>query len=99
LSLEQKRLTTPVVDFIKILQVAFAPVFLSQKITKPNCKLRKAAKTLLYEKVELKKLMKLTPIGNFINILRAAFTLIDPKSITKIDNLTVIFMLSGSLRV
>jgi len=27
----------PVVNFINILQGAFAPIFLSQKITKPNC--------------------------------------------------------------
>jgi len=36
---------------------------------------------------------------NFTNVLRAAFTLVDPKSIKKIDNLTVFFMLLGSAHV
>jgi len=33
---------------------------------------------------------------NFINVLRAAFTLIDPKCVKKIDKLTVILMHLGS---
>ncbi len=33
---------------------------------------------------------------NFINDLRTAFTLVDPKSIKDTDDLTVFFMLSGS---
>jgi len=37
-----------------------------------------------------------SPGVNFINILHAAFTLVDPKSIKKIDNLTVIFTILGS---
>jgi len=36
---------------------------------------------------------------NFINNLRTAFTLLDPKSGKKIYNLTVFFMLLGSVRV
>jgi len=36
---------TTAVNFIKILQAAFAPIFLCQKITKPNCNQRKAAQT------------------------------------------------------
>jgi len=36
---------------------------------------------------------------NFTNILLAAFTLIDPESVKKIDNLTVFLMLLGSTRV
>jgi len=38
---------------------------------------------------------KITEV-NFINILPAAFTCADPKSVKKTDNLTVFFMLSGS---
>jgi len=34
---------TPLVNFINILLAAFAPIFLCQKITKPNRNLRKAA--------------------------------------------------------
>jgi hypothetical protein len=40
----------PVVNFIKILQVGFAPIFLCQKITEPNCNKKKAAKNLLCKK-------------------------------------------------
>ncbi len=36
---------------------------------------------------------------NFINVLCTAFTLVDPKSVKKIDNLTVFFTLLGSARV
>jgi len=40
------------------------------------------------------------PFGvNFINVLGAAFTLVDPESVKKIENLTVFFMLPGSGRV
>jgi len=34
----------------------------------------KAAQRLLYEKVTCKMLIKLTPVVNFINVLRAAFS-------------------------
>jgi len=44
-------------------------------------------------------LVKSTPGVNFINILLAAFTLGDTKSLKKIDNLSVIFMHLGSLSV
>jgi len=37
-----------------------------------------------------------SPGVDFINILRTAFTLVDPKSVKKIDNLTVFFTLLGS---
>jgi hypothetical protein len=40
--------------------------------------------------------MKLTPGVNFSNILRAASTLLHPKSVKMIDNLIVFFMLLGS---
>jgi len=36
---------------------------------------------------------------NFIDVLRTAFTLVDPKSVKKIDNLTVSFTLLGSASV
>ena len=36
------------------------------------------------------------PGVNFINVLHTAFTLVDPESVKKIDNLTVFFMLLGS---
>jgi len=36
--------TTPVVNFINILVVAFSLIFLRQKITKPNCKKKKTVK-------------------------------------------------------
>ncbi len=44
------------------------------------------------------KFIVCTPGLNFINILRTAFTLIDPKSVIKrdTDDLTVFFTLSGS---
>jgi hypothetical protein len=41
-------------------------------------------------------LMKLTAGVNFTNILRAAFTCTNPKSIKKTDGLTVFFALLGS---
>jgi len=44
-------------------------------------------------------LMKLTPGLNFFNVLRTAFMLVDPKSVKKIDNLTVFFTLLGSTSV
>jgi len=36
---------------------------------------------------------------NFTNILHAAFMLVDPERVKKIDNLTVFFTLLGSSRV
>jgi len=56
--------STPVVNFINILQAAFAPIFLCQKIAKPNCNEKKAAQNTLVQKVENKMLMKLTPVWN-----------------------------------
>jgi len=41
--------------------------------------------------------MKRTAPGvNFTNVLHAAFTLVDPEIVKKIDNLTVFFTLPGS---
>jgi len=48
------------------------------------------------QKLLANMLMKLTPGVNFINILHTAFTLVDPNSLNKIDNLTVFFTLLGS---
>jgi len=52
---------TPVVNFIHILQAAFAPIFLHQKLQSQTVSREKQCKTLLYEKVWRKILMKLTP--------------------------------------
>jgi hypothetical protein len=43
-------LKSPVVNFINILQAAFAPIFFSQKITKPNCNKRKAVQSTFVQK-------------------------------------------------
>jgi len=59
------------VNFINILQAAFAPIFLLQKIAKPNCNKKKASQN---EKGLLKMLMKLNPEVDFINILRCNFS-------------------------
>jgi len=55
--------------------------------------------TFLYTKCACKMLMKLTPGVNFIKILCTSFMLVDPKSIKKIDNLSIFFMLLGSAHV
>ncbi len=47
-------------------------------------------------KAVCRTLMKLSLGVNFTNVLRAAFTLVDPKSVKKIDQLTVFFTLLGS---
>jgi len=64
---------TPSVNFINILQAAFAPLFLHQKLQKPNCKHRKAAQNSYVQKDVHLMLIKLTPV-NFINIIQADFT-------------------------
>ena len=46
-------------------------------------------------KVARRMLVKLTPGANFINVLQAAFTLTDPKSIKKLLDLTVFFCAFG----
>jgi len=48
------------VNFINILQAAFALLFFCQKIQSQTVSKEKLLKTLLYEKVALKMLMKLT---------------------------------------
>jgi len=42
--------------------------------------------------IEKRKMGELYPRVNFINVLTAAFTCADPKSIKKTNNLTVFFM-------
>jgi len=44
-----------------ILQAAFLPIFFCQKITKINCKKKKAVKNTFIQKAACKMLMKLTP--------------------------------------
>ncbi len=51
---------------------------------------------ILYEKRAHNMLMKLTARVNFTNVLLTAFTLKEPESVKKIDNLTVFFMHLGS---
>jgi len=52
---------TPVVNFINILQAAFAPLFFCQKIQSQTVISEKLRKTLSYGKCTSKMLMKLTP--------------------------------------
>jgi len=50
-------------------------------------------------KVGQQTLVTTAPGVDFINVLRTAFTLVDPKSVKKIGNLTVFFTLLGSASV
>ncbi len=54
--------------------------------------------TLVYNRLR-RRPYDVTSGVNFINILRTAFPLVDPKSVKKIDNLTVFFTLLGSARL
>jgi len=56
-------------------------------------------KTLLYVKAAVEMLVKLTPGLNFINVLRTAFTLVDPKSIKKTLMTKLYFLHFWDLRV
>jgi hypothetical protein len=58
----------------------FAPKTCKDKLSVTREKL---CKTLSYEKVAHKMLIKLTPGLYFINVLNTAITLIDPKSVKK----------------
>jgi hypothetical protein len=51
----------PIVNLINILQAAIALIFLHQKITKPNCRLKKSSTKHLYEKFARKMLVKSIP--------------------------------------
>jgi len=50
-----------VVNFINILLAVFAPIVLSQKITRPNCNLRNASKSIFVWKKGMKNVDELTP--------------------------------------
>jgi len=50
----------PEVNFTHILRAAYAAIFFSQKITKPNCKWRKAAQKTFVQKDACKMLVKFT---------------------------------------
>ena len=54
-------LILPVVNFTNILQAAFAPISLRQKVQTYNVSTEKLLKRLLYEKAAHKMLVKLTP--------------------------------------
>jgi len=69
---------------MNILQAAFAPIFLHQKLQSQIETSQKLRKTLLFEKFGHKMLMKLTVGVNFFNFLLAAFALADPKSAKKL---------------
>jgi len=45
---------TPAVNFTNILQAAFGPISLQQKITNPNCKHMKAAQNTFVKKLLVK---------------------------------------------
>jgi len=64
---------------------------LPTKITKPNCKYRKASKILLYAKAAFKMLVKLTPGVDFTNILHADFVPMIP-SVQKDSQVITVFL-------
>jgi len=75
---------TPVVNLSNILQVTFVLIFFRKKISKPNYIIgKKLCKTLLYEKVTRKILVKSTPRVNYTKILHATFGQADPKSVKR----------------
>jgi len=57
---DQKSFQQSGVNFINILRAAFAPIFLHQKIRKPNCNFKKAAKNSFVQRGARKLLIKLT---------------------------------------
>jgi len=52
-----------VVNFINILQAAFAPIFFSKKFQNHTVTSEKLRKRLLYKEAARKMLMKLSPTG------------------------------------
>ncbi len=66
-------------------------VLFCQNVTRE--KLREA---LSHEKHPCKTLMKLTPVVNFVNVLRTAFVLVDPKSVKIQLSHQCLFTLLGS---
>ncbi len=88
----------PTVNFINIIQVGFCTKrrfgsFFYMHVTR-----KKLPKQLLYKKPARIMLMKLTPSVNFITVLRAVFTCVDPKS-TENYKLYCIFALLWSVQV
>ncbi len=55
--------------------------FCAKKLQSQTMTREKLRKAHLYKKVMCKMLMALTPGVDFINVLRTAFTLVDPKSV------------------
>ena len=90
----------PLVNFTNSLRVAFASNILAPKnLQSQTANREKLSKTLLYKKGKHMMLMKLTPWANISNILQAAFTLKDPKSVIRHFWLECIFTLMGSASV
>ncbi len=91
-----KQTTVSVVNFTNILRAAFAPAFFQQKIVKSY---RKVWRNTLEQKAAHKMLLRLTPGLDFINVLRTAFALVDPKSVRTQSSLQYHFTLLGSTSV
>ncbi len=70
------------------------PILFQQKITKTNCKHIKASKTILYEKIAPKMLVKLTTIGIGTIICLAVMFLMDYR--TAIATYIIILLVSIS---
>ena len=51
----------PVVNYTNVLRATFAPISLRQKRTNLQCKYRKAAQNISFQKADCKMLVKLTP--------------------------------------
>jgi hypothetical protein len=60
---------TPAVNFINILQAAFAPIFFCQKLQSQTVTREKLHNTLLYKKSRKKMLVKLKSGLNLIKLL------------------------------
>ncbi len=70
-------LRKPGANFANIFRATFAPIVMCQRCTNLNVITKKMCTKLSNEKAGCKMLVKLDPIVNFTNILRAAFV---PKS-------------------
>jgi len=69
------------VNLINIFCALFCQYPSAKKLISGTVTREKLHKALLHKKFERKMLMKLIPGVNFINILRTAFALVDPKSV------------------
>jgi len=72
-----------VVNFINVLRANFTYERLFDSFSYLHVTRENLPKRCSYEKCACKTLMKLTPGVNFINILRAAFAPVDPKSVKR----------------